>query len=120
MTTDVERFFAALPLGLEVHDWILARLQPRGEPTVRVTASQVAYRRRVAFAWTWFPSRWLRDAEGVVVLSVGLGRLDPSPRWKEVAHPTPARWMHHLEVRSAAALDDEVAGWLAEAWEAAG
>lgn len=54
-----------------------------------------------------------------MVLSLSLPYRDPSARWKEVAHPTPARWMHHLEVRDIAALDDEVAGWLRAAWKAA-
>jgi hypothetical protein len=85
-----------------------------------VTRSQVAYRRRVAFAWTWLPARWLRRAEGVVVLSVALPFEAASPRWKQVAHPTTARWMHHLEVRDVATLDAEVATWLRAAWDAAG
>ena len=33
--------------------------------------------------------------------------------------PYPGRWMHHLEVNDPAALDDEVAGWVAAAYEAA-
>jgi hypothetical protein len=95
-------------------------LAPLGEPEVRVARSQVAYRRRVAFAWTWLPSAWLRHAEGVVVLSIALPHEDRSPRWKEVAHPSPARWMHHLEVRDIAELDEEVGAWLAAAWAMAG
>jgi hypothetical protein len=55
-----------------------------------------------------------------VVLSIALGRHDPSPRWKEVVHPSPKQWMHHLEVRTVADLDDEVAAWLHEAATRAG
>ena len=55
-----------------------------------------------------------------VVLSLALGRLDPSPRWKQVAHPSPRIWMHHLEVRDLADLDDEVRAWLREAFAFAG
>jgi hypothetical protein len=51
---------------------------------------------------------------------VALGRHDPSPRFKEVAHPSWSHWIHHLEVRSAEDLDDEVAVWLREAAERAG
>jgi hypothetical protein len=54
-----------------------------------------------------------------VVLSIALGRRDDSPRWKEVAHPSPKHWIHHLEVRDLADIDDEVAGWLREAAERA-
>jgi len=90
-----------------------------GAADVRVTRSQVAYRRRRAFAWTWLPGRWLRRPGAEVVLSVSLPRRDDSARWKEVVNPAPGRWMHHLEIRAAADLDDEVAAWLAEAWTAA-
>jgi len=37
-----------------------------------------------------------------------------------VAHPALTVWMHHLELRCAAELDDEVADWLREAYERAG
>ena len=37
-----------------------------------------------------------------------------------VLEPYPGRWMHHLEVHCADALDPEVAGWLAAAYAAAG
>lgn len=117
---DPEAFFAGVPLGLEVHRRVLAILASLGEPRVAVSRSQVAYRRRRSLAWTWLPGRWLRRPGAEVVLSIALPRLDPSPRWKEVANPSPRAWMHHLEVRSAADLDDEVAAWLAEAWDAAG
>lgn len=93
---------------------------PLGAPEVRVTRSQVAYRRRRAFAWTWLPGRWLRAPAADVVLSIALPRRDESPRWKEVVHPSGRWWMHHLEIRAEDDLDDEVAAWLAEAWSAAG
>jgi hypothetical protein len=50
-----------------------------------------------------------------VVLSIVLGRHDTSDRWKEVVHPAPAHWMHHLEVHELGDIDGEVAGWLLEA-----
>jgi hypothetical protein len=53
------------------------------------------------------------------VLSIALGRRDPSPRWKEVVHPSRRHWIHHLEVSDVDAIDDEVVGWLREAAERA-
>jgi hypothetical protein len=56
-----------------------------------------------------------------VVLSVVLRRRDDSPRWKEeVAHPSPAHWMHHLEIHDVVEIDDEMAGWLRVAADRAG
>ena len=86
-----------------------------GGAEVRTTKSQVAFRRRRGFAYLWLPGRYLAHPGADVVLSVVLGRHDPSPRWKEVVHPAAAHWMHHLEIHDAAEIDDEVAAWLREA-----
>jgi hypothetical protein len=86
---------------------------------IRTTRSQVAFRRRRGFAYLWLPGRYLARPGADVVLSVALDRRDESPRWKEVAHPAPAHWMHHLEVDDAAEIDEQVAGWLREACDRA-
>jgi Domain of unknown function (DUF5655) len=91
-----------------------------GHSTVRVTKSQVAFRRRRGFAWVWLPGRWLRRPGAEAVLSIALARHDASPRWKEVAHPTERVWMHHLELPGPGLVDAEVRAWLAEAYAAAG
>jgi hypothetical protein len=52
--------------------------------------------------------------------SIVLGHRDDSPRWKEVAHPSPAHWVHHLEVRDPAEIDAEVAAPLRAAADPAG
>ena len=54
------------------------------------------------------------------VLSIALPRQDGSTRWKEVAHPAPRTWMHHLELRAPCEVDDEVRQWLGEAYASAG
>jgi hypothetical protein len=91
-----------------------------GAVQVRTTKSQVAFRRRHGFAYVWRPGQYLSHPDAAAVLSIALGRQDGSPRWKEIAHPSPRIWMHHLEVHDAADLDDEVAAWLHEAAERAG
>ncbi|HEX9123515.1 MAG TPA: DUF5655 domain-containing protein [Actinomycetota bacterium] len=65
------------------------------------------------------PGRFLSKPAAEVVLSIALGRRDESTRFKEVVHPAPTHWMHHLEIRDLGDLDDEVAAWLREAAERA-
>jgi hypothetical protein len=86
---------------------------------IRTSKSQVAFRRSRGFAYLWLPGRYLSRPGADVVLSVVLGRCDGSPRWKEVAHPAPAHWMHHLEVHGVADIDEQVARWLREACDRA-
>ncbi|HLO35827.1 MAG TPA: DUF5655 domain-containing protein [Candidatus Deferrimicrobium sp.] len=108
-------FFTGHPLGLAVHERVRSVLDGLGPVTVRVTKSQVAFRRRRAFAWLWLPGRYLTNPTADVVLSFALGRRDGSPRIKEIVQPSPRHWMHHLEVRQVADIDDEVVAWLREA-----
>ncbi len=121
--SDAEAFFAGSPLGSAVHRRVLELLDESGalgDAEERVGRSQVAFRRRRGFAWLWRPTQYLGERGAEVVLAIALGREDPSPRWKQVAHPSPRHWIHHLEVRGVAELDDEVAGWLREACDRAG
>ncbi|HEY8699693.1 MAG TPA: DUF5655 domain-containing protein [Arthrobacter sp.] len=53
------------------------------------------------------------------ILSIALPRRVESPRFKEIVHPSPNIWMHHLELLTPDQLDAEVAEWLREAFEAA-
>jgi hypothetical protein len=115
---EIERFFDEHPVGLSVHDRVVPLLDSFGPYDVRVTRSQVAFRRRSGFAYLWLPRRYLRRGSDVV-LSVALDRKVASPRWKEVAHPAAGTWMHHLELNAVEDIDDEVADWLAEAYRAA-
>ena len=94
---------------------VRSTLRELGPVAERISRSQVAFRRRRGFAWLWIPGQHLAGPTANVVLSIALGRHDASPRFKEVAHPSPAHWIHHLEVRDPATIDAEVAAWLGEA-----
>jgi Domain of unknown function (DUF5655) len=108
-------FFAGHPDARAVFEKVRAVLNRLGPLEVRTSKSQVAFRRRRGFAFLWLPGRYLSKPTAQVVLSIALGRHDPSGRFKEVAHPAPAQWMHHLEIYGADDIDDEVIGWLREA-----
>ncbi|GGB78346.1 hypothetical protein N798_03110 [Knoellia flava TL1] len=122
MTPDpdpVGDFFDGHPEGAAVAAAVVAAVDELGPHTVRVTRSQVAFRRRVAFAWLWRPAQYVRS-EVPAVLSIGLATRDTSPRWKEVVQPSPGRWMHHLELSRPEEVDDDVRDWLLTAYDAAG
>ena len=116
---DVASFFDGVPLGIEVFRALGRELAALGWFEVRVTRSQVAFRRRRGFAWLWRPGRWLRNPAADVVLSFALREPIESARLKQVTQASPRTWMHHLEVRDAADLDDTVLGWLRQAFEEA-
>ena len=115
-----EEFFAGEPLGLAVYGKVRAVIESFGPFEVRVSKSQVAFRRARGFAYIWLPGRYLARPNAPVVLSIAVDRKIDSPRFKQVVQPPTGPWMHHLEVQGIEELDDEVAGWLAEAAEGAG
>ena len=108
--------FDGATLALDVFRAVRRALEEIGDVELRVTKSQVAFRRRRGFAYLWMPSQWLDRPHDTVVLSIALDHQLQSPRFKQVVEPAPGRWMHHLEVRAVGEVDDEVTGWLAEAW----
>jgi hypothetical protein len=114
----VEEFFAGQPLGPLVHERVRATLQDWPDVTVRVSRSQVAFRRRRGFAYLWRPDQYLRGTHAPVVLSIALDEQLTSPRFKEVVHP--GRWMHHLEIFEVGEVDGEVADWVRRAAAEAG
>jgi hypothetical protein len=114
-----EDFFAGHPEGLACYRAVAEAVRGLGEVVVRVTKSQIAFRRRTGFAFVWRPGQYVRS-EVPAVLSIALPYEVASGRFKEVAHPAPHVWMHHIELREAGEVDDEVRGWLREAYDAAG
>lgn len=108
------------PAALSVFREVSSRLGEIGPFEVRTTKSQIAFRRARGFAYIWRPGQYLDRPRADVVLSIALGRHDTSPRFREVAHPSPRHWMHHLELAGADEIDAEVVGWLREAYDRAG
>jgi hypothetical protein len=119
-TVGPEEFFAGHAAALAVYFRVRSILEQLGPVDVRTTRSQVAFRRARGFAYLWLPGQYLAKPAADVVLSFALGRHEPSPRLKEVAHPSPRHWIHHVEINDADDIDDEVVGWLREAAERSG
>ncbi len=116
----LDEFFAGREDSRTLFDSLHRAIDSVGPARLRVTKSQVAFRRRRAFAWAWVPGQYLRGRQlPPLVLTVALRRRHPSARWKEIVEPISGRFTHHLELRSTAEIDEEVRSWLREAWEGA-
>ena len=116
----LDEFFVGHVEPRRIFETVRQALAAIGPADVRVTKSQVAFRRRTGFAFVWMPDMYLGKGDVPLILTIGLRRRDDSPRWKQIVEPAPGRFTHHLELRSSADIDDEVRAWLQEAWEDAG
>ncbi len=115
----LDEFFAGYEASRPLFEALRETIEEFGPAEIRVTKSQVAFYRKKAFAWAWIPDRHLHGKHAPLVLTLGFHYRDSSPRWKEIVEPYPGRFTHHLELYSAADIDDEVCSWLHTAWEAA-
>lgn len=115
----LERFFDGAPSALGLYQAAERMAAELGPYQVRISKSQVVFHRRRGFAYLWRPGVYLKSAVPLV-LSIALPRRVDSPRFKQVAHPSPGMWMHHLELTDGSQLDAEVRNWMREAYDAAG
>lgn len=118
--TTLDEFFAGQDASREIFEAVRRAVEASGPVELRVSKSQVSFRRRKAFAWVWMPGQYLRGKTAPLVLTLSFPYQDLSPRWKEVVEPRPGRFTHHLELYCVADIDDEVRRWLRDAWAVSG
>ena len=116
----LDEYFNGNNVSREIFDCLRERIESMGPFELVVQQSQVAFRRNKAFAYAWMPGKYLGGRGAPLVLTVPLRRRDPSPRWKQIVEPAPGRFTHHMELHSLNDIDDQVCGWLQEAWAQAG
>ncbi len=115
----LDEFFANQPLSRQIFEAVRKAVATIGPAEIRVSKSQVAFRRGRAFAMVWMPEQYLHRKAAPLVLTILFRRRDGSPRWKSIVEPAPGRFTHHLELYSVEDVDEEVEGWLREAWDSA-
>ena len=115
----VDAFFSGHEESRRIFEVLRLKIGMIGPAELRVTTSQIAFRRRKAFAWVWMPSRYLHGKRAPLVLTLVFRYRDASPRWKEIVEPRTGHFTHHLELHSTTDIDDEVLSWLRSAWVAA-
>ena len=74
----------------------------------------ISFYGRYLFAAASLPKRKKEDH---LVVTFGLGYQKESPRIFSSTEAARNRWTHHVAVRTAAELDDELFGWLEEAYQ---
>ncbi len=97
----MDEFFEGAETSWPQFEAVRAAVGSIGPTEVRVTKSQIAFRRRKT---------------APLVLTLALGRREASPRWNQVVEPAPGRFTHHLEVYAIQDIDRDVQRWLREAW----
>ena len=85
----IDEFFAGHEDSKRIYDAVAHMVAALGPAQIRVTKSQIAFRRRTGFAYVWMPNMYLGRGYVPLVLTIGLRRRDASARWKQVVEPSP-------------------------------
>ena len=117
--TDLLFFFDGKPLELSLYEMLFRRMEAAfPAASVRVQKSQISFYGRHLFAAASLPVRRKRDwPEHCIVVTIGLSYRLESPRVAVAVEPYPNRWTHHVLISGEGQIDDELMGWLREAYE---
>lgn len=119
MTGDELQFFNAMPQMLPLYAVLREKLEERyPELGIKVTKTQISLRNRHVFAMASLPQRKLKGwPREYLLVSFGLSFQKQSPRIAQSVEPYPGRWTHHVPVTQAEDIDDELLGWIDEAYQ---
>ena len=115
---DVLRYFDQKPREAALYEALFQRLCGAvPDASVKVQRSQISFYGRHLFAAASIPVRRKKSwPDHCLLVTFGLAfRLD-SPRIAVAVEPYPNRWTHHVVIDRPEQLDEELMGWLRDAY----
>ena len=118
LTGDELLFFNAHPGLLPLYEALRGKiLAAQPDASVRISKTQISFRSRYIFAMVSLPVHRRKGwPEEYLLFSFALGRRLDSPRVAQAVEPYPNRWTHHMLVQTPEEIDDELIGWIQEAY----
>ena len=116
---DVLRYFDQKPREAALYAALFQRLcDAVPDASVKVQKSQISFYGRHLFAAASIPVRRKKSwPEHCLLVTFGLAfRLD-SPRIAVAVEPYPNRWTHHVVIDRPEQLDEELMGWVRDAYD---
>ena len=117
--SDLLFFFDGHGAELELYQALFTRLEAAfPDASVKVQKSQISFYNRHLFAAASLPLRRRKEWPKVCILvTIGLSYRLSSPRIAVATGPYPNRWTHHVVISEAGEIDQELLGWLREAYD---
>ena len=117
--SDLLFFFDGHGAELELYQALFTRLEAAfPDASVKVQKSQISFYNRHLFAAASLPLRRRKEWPKVCILvTIGLSYRLSSPRIAVATEPYPNRWTHHGVISEAGQIDEELLGWLREAYD---
>jgi hypothetical protein len=119
MTAEEILFFDRKPQVAAIYSALKSRLESKYPGMeVKVSRTQISFRNRHIFALASLPDRrgkvWPHHA--FLLVSFGLSERKHSPRIIQAVEAYPQRWTHHVAVAEEHEIDEELLGWIDEAY----
>jgi len=107
-----EEFFGGREAQRTLYRAFLAFVEKKAGPvTVNINKTRISLQGRARFAAV---NRVTRDG---LACHLWLKRRIESPRFTRIEHLPPDNYIHNFKLTDASQLDEEAAGWIAEAYE---
>lgn len=106
-----EDFFAGREAQRALHHAFRAFVERRGPIKVNINKTRISFQARARFASV---NRVTRDG---LACHLWLKRRIESRRFTRIEHLPPGNFVHNFKLTDVAELDDEMAEWIAEAYE---
>lgn len=117
--SDVGFFFEGKLQERELYEALFTRMeQAFPDALVKVQKSQISFYHKHLFAAVSLPLRRRKNwPELCIVVTIGLARPLESPRAAVKVEPYPGRWTNHVLLAQKEEIDEELLGWLREAYD---
>lgn len=110
-------FFDSMPTMLPVYEALRHKLvNAYPDLGIRVTKTQISFKNRYIFAVVSF-QRVPDCPKEHLLVTFGLGYPKQNPRISVVTEASPHRWTHHVPVTRPEELNEELMGWIDEAYQ---
>ena len=113
----VEGLFDGRPVSLLLFQEVRRFIESLGPVNIGATKTQVSFGTTRKFAWVWLPQTWIKkQPDSSITLAFSLDRQIIHDRIRQAVEPSPGRWTHHVVITQESDLDEDVRGWLREAY----
>ena len=116
----LEHLFEGRPACRKLFRAVRAYAESLGEVQTEATKTQVSFGAKTKFAWVWLPQLWTKQrSEESITVSFLLAYPVSDRRIAQTVEARPGRWIHHVVIEQADELDEQLKGWIAEAYQLA-
>jgi hypothetical protein len=113
----IEGLFTGRPEAYRLFGIVREYIESLGPVKIEAAKTQVSFGLSTKFAWVWLPQMWIKKvSENGIVVTFDLDHHLEHPRIKQAVEPRPGRWAHHVVIETESDFDNNVRGWLKEAY----